>query len=265
MIRHYRTYLLETCAEFEYRCFIKQPQKDQTLAIDSISSWFKQAATLLPQQPQPQQQQLNKLDYFKSVYYTGLVQIVTDHKNNTLPAMTTLQFDQKRLTTDFRYEFQNLIVLSILLVPYRHVAGKLATQQDMNALKQLYTQLFKNEQTSTTNWCQVAAVHACQLGFQKRNAPVDQEKVQFWNNWLIQHLKSASAIFELMSDRFSKQLVYFAQHGQLRKEQGEAVVDVTMDEQIEELGKKIKLVADLNIETFGAVYKSIFGSSSSSL
>lgn len=236
MIRHYRAFLLETCAEFEYKCFIKQ--KD--LALDSVSSWLSKHSV--------------SSGSFLSVYHAGLVHLVTEDSLLQQQFPVTLQFDQKRLTQTFRYEFQNTIVMSILLVPYRHLTGRNSKKADMDALKQLYTHVLLKERN---NNCYQLASHACQLAY-KRNAMFNvEDQTKFWENWLNNNLKPTASIFQLMHDRFSKLLVYCvggAVPGD--KEHQEEV----MDEQIQALGKKIKMVADLNLETFSAVYKSIFAS-----
>lgn len=280
VLRHYRSFLIETCAEFEYRCFMKQYERKE-MKIDSIYQWMKQSyqryhsttATTTNEQQQ---------DVFGQVYYRGLVHLVTDDYETTsalgLQCLhqfpTTLQFDEKRLTHQFRYEFQNMIVIAIIMVPYRHLVGKYAHTDDVVMLKKLYTSLLKdasvvaNEQIcgSKKNKAQVScyqlALHACHTAIkrhEKNGGPISLsslvETTKFWEEWLSHHLKPTSGIFKLMYVRICGQLVLYAKHGALSSEPSSEVTG--LKEELEALGTKLKQVADLNLETFGVIYKSV--------
>lgn len=255
---------------------MKQYERKET-KIDSIYQWMKQSYQRYHSTSTTTEQ-----DAFGQVYYRGLVHLVTDDYETTsalgLQCLhqfpTTLQFDEKRLTHQFRYEFQNMIVIAIIMVPYRHLVGKYAHNDDIVMLKKLYTSLLKdasvvaNEQIcgSKKNKAQVScyqlALHACHTAIkrhEKNGGPISLSSLidttKFWEEWLSHNLKPTSSIFKLMYDRICGHLTFYAKHGALSIEPSSEVIG--LKEELESLGSKLKSVADLNLETFGVIYKSV--------
>lgn len=222
-------------------------------------------------------------DMFQQIYYQGLVHLVTDDYETVnalqlqpiLQFPVTLQFDERRLTHQFRYEFQNMIVIAILMVPYRHLSGKYVNTEDILLLKKLYTSLLKDASVVVTNdqvcgskkndnqvSCYQLALHSCYTAMkrhEKNNSSMTSSKLiettKFWEEWLSHNLKPTSLIFKLMYDRICGQLAFYARCGELSIDTTTEVIGLESD--LESLGSKLKLVADLNLETYGVIYKSV--------
>jgi hypothetical protein len=162
-----------------------------------------------------------------------------------LPPVTwpiTLQFDKKRLTTQFRQEFQNIMAMSILMIPYRHYSMHLSHIQ---SLKQFYLDLIKKPDPQLHH---KLAAHICKV-------VGCQDDVSLWENWLLHNLEASSAIYKLMYNRLCHHLQFFSQHECMMET---ATKEMTaLEGEIKTLGKKLKMVADLNLETYGSVYKNI--------
>lgn len=239
------------------------------MKIESVYKWIKQSYKRCSIDN-------NDQDKFKQIYYHGLIHLVTDEtiSNTTIPFPITLQFDEKRLTHQFRYEFQNMIVISILLVPYRHLSGKCVDKEDINSLKKLYTNLLKNASVVITNnnnnnaskknesqiSCYQLALHSCYTAIQRHEKKSGQirtdliEVTKFWEDWLSHNLKPTSIIFKLMYDRISDHLTFYTRFGELSTNTSEIM---GLETDVKSLGTKLKLVADLNLETYGVLYKNV--------
>lgn len=84
----------------------------------------------------------------------------------------------------------------------------------------------------------------------------------FWTNWLLVHLSGNSPIYMLAYDRLCSMLLFLSQHGASAIEANTTMMKqldrlVGIEENILTLGEKLKALADLNLETFGAVYKAL--------
>jgi hypothetical protein len=243
----------------------------------------------------------------------GLLQFVSkdvsastdgDHKCAAFPI--TLQFDERRLTVQLRQDFQSLLLVSIVLIPYRYLAGTFATKSDMVKLKRTCMDLIKDytsvtgNQTSLTKMhnssadrervnqqdrqseeddllfrlCYRLAYKACYRAFEAHHSHQvaktrtlmgpDQlcQVSHFWTNWLLVHLNSNSPIYTLAHDRLCNVLQFLSQHGTFAIETNSTMIKqldrlVGIQENVLTLGEKLKALADLNLETFGTVYKAL--------
>lgn len=237
MLGHYRNFLIETCAEFEYRCFIKHQYP-----LDSVDAWLSSAWKRFGNSSNRN---------VKHVYYAGLVHLVTDD-DGSMTWPLTFQFDQKRMTHQFRYEFQHLLVIAIMLVPYRQlVKGQLDMRHIQTLKKQVYAKLIPLNSTPLAleeKTYRQLAHHACQTA----QPDISFKTLTFWETWMVQNVKRTSTIFILMYERLSRQLQYVAQHGKLNANTAPEVMG--LEEEVRTLGLKLKLVADLNLEAFSKVY-----------
>ncbi|KAI8384730.1 T-complex protein 11-domain-containing protein [Radiomyces spectabilis] len=259
-LRQYRSYLVDTCAKFEWRSFKKQFQKE-TLPLDSIIQWLKSGCL-----------QYSSPHAFLDVYYAALISLVTDDdetrrvfQQSTVPYPITLQFDRRRLTQEFRFEFQNIIVIAILLMPYRHLAGRQWKLGDIFQLKQVYSALLNEASSSTRRSSRVScfqlALHACHvaLELQKPHAASTDlgHLAHFWGEWLTQNLQPYSFIYKLMYERVVFSLRHYLHRGPVMRNSSTMI---GLEDDIESLGFKIKMVADLNLQIFTPLYQCLMAS-----
>lgn len=228
MLGYYRNYLIDTCAEYEYRCFDKHHPN-----LASLFEWF--SATL------------KRIQGTKNIFYAGLVYLIADDDKTSgaldLPVISwpiTLKFDKRRLTQQFRYEFYTIVDMSILMIPYRQLLGnQLISVDDIQSLKHVYLKGTDQYRTLSLFICRKT----------RRN------EISFWENWLFHNLQATSRIYKIMYDRVCHHLQFFAQYGQVMETTTQEVANLSQE--IQALGKKIKKIADLNLETYGNVYKNI--------
>jgi hypothetical protein len=171
-------------------------------------------------------------------FVLGLINLMVNETQPYFPI--TLQFDERRLTNQFRFEFQNIIVIGILLMPYRHLAGSNLKKSEICKLKSIYTTLLKSDQQVS---CRYLALHACEA------AHVNTETAQFWEEWLSQQLQPTSSIFKIFYKRISAQLLSCLLNTSVD------IMDVS--DEVEQLGLKLKHIAKLNLDVYGVLYKDI--------
>jgi hypothetical protein len=171
-------------------------------------------------------------------FVLGLINLMVNETQPYFPI--TLQFDERRLTNQFRFEFQNIIVIGILLMPYRHLAGSNLKKSEICKLKSIYTTLLKSDQQVS---CRYLALHACEA------AHVNTETAQFWEEWLSQQLQPTSSIFKIFYKRISAQLLSCLLNTSVD------IMDVS--DEVEQLGLKLKHIAKLNLDVYGVLYKEI--------
>ncbi|CAO3633733.1 unnamed protein product [Cunninghamella blakesleeana] len=143
ILRDYRTYLVETCAQVEYQCFRKQLEQEE-IRIESTYKWLFKTW-----------QRVGKKSQFVDIYHKGLVYLISDDIYTirslglkSVPFPITLQFNERRITQQFRHEFQSILLVFILLIPYRYLAGNFASVSDMTRLKRSCIELCKDSMAS---------------------------------------------------------------------------------------------------------------------
>ncbi|KAI8063320.1 hypothetical protein BC940DRAFT_349176 [Gongronella butleri] len=209
----------------------------------------------------------------------------------SVPFPIVLQFDERRLLQQFRQEFQSMMLVSLLLIPYRYYAGSYSSTGDIVKLKRLCVQVCWD--MHATGFPVMASLQdrkdvmhlyhrlvykACHRGLAaraRRDAsaqPLMEQKeviapftprqlaedaAQLWACWLITHLDPASAIYKLMYERMCHLLAHLSQHGPNLDENATNAMErmVGIQENILALGEKIKLLTDLNLATFGPIFK----------
>ncbi|KAI8341068.1 T-complex protein 11-domain-containing protein [Chlamydoabsidia padenii] len=285
VLHRYRSYLINTCAEVELRCFKKQWENNE-IRLDSTYHWLRYHW----------QKQNGKHATFLDIYYEGLLQFISkdagtlmDDNRQLIAFPITLQFDEKRLTVQLRQEFQSLLMVSIVLIPYRYLAGSFATKSDIIRLKRTCIDLFKDyvsmvdgaplgnpplEEDTMFRLCYRLANKACYRAFQTHHrhhvettkALIGPDQLcqvsHFWTQWLVVHLHANSPIYMLAYDRMCQVLRFISQHGASAVASNTIMTDclnrmVGIQDNIMVLGEKVKLLADLNLETFGSVYKTL--------
>ncbi|CAO3628212.1 unnamed protein product [Cunninghamella echinulata] len=306
ILRDYRVYLVETCAQVEFQCFRKQLEQEE-IRLDSTYKWLLKTW-----------QRVGNKSQFIDVYHKGLVYLISDDIHTirslglkSVPFPITLQFNERRITQQFRHEFQNILLVFILLIPYRYLAGNFATLSDMTRLKRSCIELCKD---SMINWsekygmevmdfmslfnqppcttltpeeyhkevlriCYKLSYKVCHRAFQAhiRNLPTsasssstspppslstDQliQVSQFWANWFMIHLKTNSSVYNLIYHRLCHLLSFISQYGVCDLEKQPSMISlmdcmVGIQENIIAFGEKIKMLADLNLATFGPIYR----------
>lgn len=177
---------------------------------------------------------------------------------STSPFPITFCYDEKRLKHQMRHEFQNIIVIGLLLMPYRLMAGKRAKQSDLEHLKTTYSKLLKDASIASGRVsCFHLALHACNIA--KQLEPNDTVKddvidqARYWSNWMNQNLRNTSPVYQIMYHRVRSIILNAMAQGTF---ENIATQHATMglEQEISKLGQKLILIADYNLRTFGSLY-----------
>ncbi|KAI9287197.1 T-complex protein 11-domain-containing protein [Umbelopsis sp. AD052] len=268
-LRQYRGFLVETCVDYELRHFLRLHANNQ-MRLFSILDWLKEAWN-----------RDGKEKPFLNIYHSAVVRLVTDD-DETKTALgvhhtlfpTTFNLDEYRMTNQFRNEYQNIIVMAILLLPFHQLAGKYATRKDLLQLKDTLKVLLKkvievNSRHPMTDRVSsfdlILEVCSTAIRIRQKRQPnftmsedtITQKTARFWCQWLGQNLRPSSAIYCLMYHRIGKLLTDLSQSRRVDDSEFEALGLHGLDEDIRQLGGKIALVADINLRTFHILYASI--------
>lgn len=169
----------------------------------------------------------------------------------------TFRYDEKRLKTNMRHEFQNIIVLALLLMPYRLMAGKYAKEEHITRLKTSYSALLKDASiTSGRVSCFHLALKACNLA--REVAPIRDDVVdlaRYWSNWMHKNLRNASPVYKVMYDRVRSNLLIGISQRTMDGPQLHATIG--LEPEIVKLGKKLIVLISYNKRTFRLLYNSI--------
>lgn len=155
-----------------------------------------------------------------------------------------------------RHEFQNIIVIGLLLMPYRLMAGKKAKQSDLSQLKITYSKLLKDASIASGRVsCFHLALHACNAAKQLVITKDDViEQARYWSNWMNQNLRNTSPVYKIMYDRVRNILYESMSVAGNVEEISYNHATVGLEKEIAKLGKKLSLIADYNLRTFGSLY-----------
>lgn len=191
----------------------------------------------------------------------------------------TFCYDEKRLKNQMRHEFQNIIVIGLLLMPYRLMAGKKARQTDLNQLKSTFSKLLKDASVASGRVsCFHLALHACNMAKQQNVLSKQDviEQARYWSNWMNQNLRNTSPVYKIMYDRVRSILlnsmaqVVVVVENNLPDQSFDnnyyyTHATVGLEKEISKLGRKLTLIADYNLRTFGSLYTYLLPSVRNSL
>lgn len=196
--------------------------------------------------------------------YIGIINLVTDD-NDTISALNlptsafpiTFCYDEKRLKHQLRHEFQNIIVIGLLLMPYRLMAGKNAKQSDLNQLKTTYSKLLKDASIASGRVsCFHLALHACNMAKQAVLSKDDViEQAKHWSNWMNQNLRNTSPVYRIMYDRVRNIILTSMAQGEIENSFLSCThATVGLEKEVAKLSRKLSAIADYNLRTFGSLY-----------
>lgn len=202
--------------------------------------------------------------YLILIVYIGLVNLMTDD-TDTITALQlptsafpiTFCYDEKRLKHQMRHEFQNIIVIGLLLMPYRLIAGKHAKESDLNQLKSTYSKLLKDASINSGRVsCFHLAIHACNMAKQLNTEEATKddiiEQAKYWSNWMNQNLRNTSPVYQIMYHRVRALILCtMAQRPSMDRN---THATIGLEQEVSKLGEKLILIADYNLRTFGSLY-----------
>lgn len=158
----------------------------------------------------------------KDTFYAAFVHLVADDRS-AIQALgswpVTLRIDRKKMTGRFRKEFMQLMKLSLVFIVY----VLLKRSSEIHSIKS------------------------------KKMSRVVKGLPRFWQVWLWNNSTGTSAVYSLIHVRICRQLVHTMRHEKL----DDSIKILFLNDEIDALAKKLKLIADLNLQTYGQLYKNI--------
>ncbi|KAI8337335.1 T-complex protein 11-domain-containing protein [Blakeslea trispora] len=255
-LHSYRLYLIETGTSIEWNLFLKQLDQGE-VDTSSVSEWMVNSWKRIGSEAK-----------FIQAFRSGIIDLMTDD-SDTIKVLQlsptsfpiTFSYDEKRLKHQMRHEFQNIIVIGLLLMPYRLMAGRKATRIELNQLKSVYSKLLRDASvTSGRVSCFHLALHACNIVRQRhktRLIPQDAmvEQARYWSNWMNQNLRSTSPVYQVMYHRVRSILLYAMSRGSFEEQDiQQQHATIGLEQEIGKLSEKLSLIADYNMRTFGSLY-----------
>ncbi|KAF3915988.1 hypothetical protein AA313_de0208888 [Arthrobotrys entomopaga] len=197
-IRTLRPYLVSTAAEFEREHFQKRIQKG-TLCVSETQDWFHQLAA-------KQKSNMDAPDYL-AILTAGVLERLSPSKPHTKPP-ATFTFDLERLEA-IRFDIKEDVNLKTCLLLFRSLVSGLNKTLEVD--KDAYTNLsaaiqaINGDDEISERWQRNSPALALQIaqsattfatGKPNSKSFPDSNLVKFAENWLGQHLRPQSALYQ---------------------------------------------------------------------
>ncbi|KAK6524325.1 hypothetical protein TWF694_005976 [Orbilia ellipsospora] len=196
-IRTLRPYLVSTAAEFEREHFQKRIQKG-TLCVSETQDWFHQLAA--------QKSATDTPDYL-AILTTGVLERLSPSKSHIKPP-ATFTFDLERLEA-IRFDIREDVNLKTCLLLFRSLVSGLnkTLEVDKDAYTNLSTAIhaINGDDEISERWQRNSSALALQIaqsatafatGKPNSKSFPDSNVVRFAENWLGQHLRPQSALYQ---------------------------------------------------------------------
>ncbi|KAK6518830.1 hypothetical protein TWF281_003522 [Arthrobotrys megalospora] len=197
-IRTLRPYLVSTAAEFEREHFQKRIQKG-TLCISETQDWYHQLAT--------KHKAANETPDYLSILTTGVLERLSPSKPHIKPP-ATFTFDLERLEA-IRFDIREDVNMKTCLLLFRSLVSGLnkSLEVDKDAYVALTTaiQAINGDEEVSERWQRNSSALALQIaqsatafatGKPSSKSFPDAKVVKFAENWLGQHLRPQSALYQ---------------------------------------------------------------------
>ncbi|KAL6609114.1 Tcp11-domain-containing protein [Neocallimastix sp. 'constans'] len=235
-----RPYVLTHTVEFEWKFF-----KDQ-LEKKNISDVYTRNWLQMSLQNQPANSSFN------SVFYAGFLKLLlTYNQNRIIPE--TFRLDKSRIVT-FYNEWQDITILSCLLLIFRQACSSKCTSENVLNLKQRLYVLLTSQSTSLKH----INLEITNMAGQIRKKEFSTKEIDLISGLVEKTLSPDSKLYVMIQTRISTYIVHFLNNDELPKELMYRHNMNEMEPEISTLSGKIKGVVELNLQTYSEYYKTIF-------
>ncbi|ORY22639.1 hypothetical protein LY90DRAFT_430580 [Neocallimastix californiae] len=189
---------------------------------------------------------------FNSVFYAGFLKLLlTYNQNRIIPE--TFRLDKSRIVT-FYNEWQDITILSCLLLIFRQACSSKCTSENVLNLKQRLYVLLTSQSTSLKH----INLEITNMAGQIRKKEFSTKEIDLISGLVEKTLSPDSKLYVMIQTRISTYIVHFLNNDELPKELMYRHNMNEMEPEISTLSGKIKGVVELNLQTYSEYYKTIF-------
>jgi len=235
-----RPYVLTHTVEFEWKFFKDQLDKKNISDINT-RNWLQMSL-----QNQPANSSFN------DIFYAGFLKLLlTYNQNRIIPE--TFRLDKSRIVT-FYNEWQDITILSCLLLIFRQACCSKCTSENVLNLKQRLYVLLTSQSTSLKH----INLEITNMAGQIRKKKYSTKEIELISGLIEKTLSPDSKLYIMIQTRISTYIVHYLNNDILPKELMYRHNMIEMESEISTLSGKIKSVVELNLQTYSEYYKTIF-------
>jgi len=235
-----RPYVLTHTVEFEWKFFKDQLDKKNISDVNT-RNWLQMSL---------QNQPANST--FNDIYFAGFMKLLlTYNQNRIIPE--TFRLDKSRIVT-FYNEWQDITILSCLLLIFRQACCSKCTSENVLNLKQRLYVLLTSQSTSLKH----INLEITNMAGQVRKKAYSTKEIDLISGLIEKTLSPENKLYVMIQTRVSTYIVYYLNNDSLPKELMYRHNMIEMESEISTLSGKIKSVVDLNLQTYSEYYKNIY-------
>jgi hypothetical protein len=246
-MKRLRPYFLETAVEYEWDNF-KNSLKENKVALHNTVRWLHG----FQQETKVEQETVQAADFFVDAF----VNLVSDCRNShrarqDLPE--TFKLDMNRLL-NFHNDWQDICIMSILIMLYRQFNGGKADFQQATEMKQQLWVLLNDQDTTMRH----IALHIASSCGKNRDKPFTDQEVTMVHNMIDKNLQTDAKVFELFYKRIGEQLMEFLKRKTFKEREVLAQQGLLeVEPELLELAERMRAVLDHNKAVYAKVYNQI--------
>ncbi|OUM58071.1 hypothetical protein PIROE2DRAFT_36591, partial [Piromyces sp. E2] len=177
--------------------------------------------------------------------------LLTYNQNRIIPE--TFRLDKSRIVT-FYNEWQDITILSCLLLIFRQACCSKCTSENVLNLKQRLYVLLTSQSTSLKH----INLEITNMAGQVRKKEYSTKEIELISGLIEKTLSPENKLYIMIQTRISTYIVYYLNNDSLPKELMYRHNMIEMESEISTLSQKIKNVVELNLQTYSEYYKTIF-------
>jgi len=238
-----RPYVMEHAIEYEWRWF-KEQFEAKKIVLDNTISWFQESKDRCLSM---------KRNSFTEIYNDGLIHLISQaHILNEIAIPETLHMDGSRLIS-FYNDAQDITILCSLLILFRQVAGSHHTVQDLMDMKQILWILLNDAETSMSH----IAIQLATTGGKIRRKMFAGKEMELLDGLVNRTLASDNQLYSMIRQRIYGHLRDYLDTGEFNPTTISKHGLSELQEELTNLSKRIKMLADHNKSTYSPVYNVI--------
>ncbi|KAL7751039.1 Protein SOSEKI 1 [Sorochytrium milnesiophthora] len=245
-LKKLRPWVLENAVEYEWK-YMKEQLDTDAITIEETQVWLTAAYESDPQAATKPHAQ---------IYNEALVNYIMspDSGNRTIETIPeTLRFDLARLAS-YHNDWQDLTIMCALMMLFRQAAGPKCMTDDVHALKRGLWVLLNDSATTMKH----VALQLVDTAGKVRGRPYTSAEATTMTSLVDKTLATESVLYDLLQKRIKQHLADFLSSGKLDSDALRKHGLAELEEELKDLGDRIKLLADHNRRTYAPIYDAIF-------
>ncbi|TPX64570.1 hypothetical protein SpCBS45565_g05790 [Spizellomyces sp. 'palustris'] len=247
-----RPYVVEHAADFEWRWF-KDQYETGAIKLDDTTQWF-QAARIRSRTPSTAPSKEQPPSSVQHLHISATLHLISQSHLLSLPTNAivlpeTLRMDVSRLVQYYN-DWQDITIMAALLVLFRQSSGPKCTAADLRDVKRVLWVLLNDSETSMHH----VTLQMCENAGKIRGSPFSQRESDMLSGLVEKTLSPESKLYEVIRVRVGTVLERFVKGETVEKADLLKVGLAELEEEVLELGERIKRLLVHNWRVFGGVY-----------